>query len=204
PMALILASITVLIASGIWRYFKKEKYHDYSFFMSQGFYLLGMLGTLHFMKIDFDPTLRAVIFFGGILMAYLLYQKTKSTIVPYVMSSIFLVFYLTVLFAIHMNYTISSSLFSSLQLSVGAFLLLGTLHFMKIDFDPTLRAVIFFGGILMAYLLYQKTKSTIVPYVMSSIFLVFYLTVLFAIHMNYTISSSLFSSLQLSVGAFLL
>src|SRR5699024_7307586 len=59
------------------------------------------------------------------LMAYLLYQKTKSTIVPYVMSSIFLVFYLTVLFAIHMNYTISSSLFSSLQLSVGAFLLLG-------------------------------------------------------------------------------
>src|SRR5699024_1423619 len=60
-----------------------------------------------------------------ILMAYLLYQKTKSTIVPYVMSSIVLVFYLSVLFAIHINYTISTSLFSSLHLAVGEFLLLG-------------------------------------------------------------------------------
>src|SRR5699024_1272333 len=124
-MALILASITVLIASGIWRYFKNEKNHNYSVFMYQGFYFLVVLGTLHIKKIDFNPTLRTVILFGVILMADLLYQKTKSTIVPYVISSISLVFYLTVLFAIHMNYTISSSLFSSLQLSVGAFLLLG-------------------------------------------------------------------------------
>ncbi|MFD2130397.1 SCO7613 C-terminal domain-containing membrane protein [Pseudogracilibacillus auburnensis] len=124
PVGFIIASLVVLVASGGWRYFKKQRLYRPAFFVSQGFYLFGMFATFHLLHYDFNPTVRATIFFGGIVMAYLLYRKTTFIFTPYIVSSVTLVFYLTALYAIHGNVTITSELFHSLQLPVGALLLL--------------------------------------------------------------------------------
>ncbi|MFA1819740.1 hypothetical protein ACDX78_06005 [Virgibacillus oceani] len=124
PLALVLASIILLILTMIWHYVKREKYKNHTFYVSQGFYFTGMLLTMHFAYFDFDPTLRAVIVFGGIVMACLLYRKIKSAALPYVISSLSLMFYLTALYALHMEeLMISSQLVDSLQFPFGAFLL---------------------------------------------------------------------------------
>ncbi|WP_164219750.1 hypothetical protein [Virgibacillus sp. YIM 98842] len=124
PLPLVYASIALLIATGVWHYAKKEKYKNHTFYASQGFYYTGMLLTMHISYFDFDPILRAVIVFGGIIMAYLLYRKIKSPGLSYVVSSISLLFYLTALFALHVEeLMMTSSLVSSLQLPFGAFLL---------------------------------------------------------------------------------
>src|SRR5690625_3666877 len=124
PVTLVLASIILLILTVLWHYMKREKYKNHTFYVSQGFYFAGMLLTMHFAYFDFDPTLRAVIVFGGIVMAYLLYGKIKSVALPYVISSLSLLFYLTALFALHMEeLMIDSQLVYSLQFAFGAFLL---------------------------------------------------------------------------------
>jgi hypothetical protein len=124
PVALILASIILLILTVIWHFGKREKHKNHSFYAAQGFYFTGMLLTMHFAYIDFNPTLRAVIVFGGIIMAYLLYRKLKSAALPYVISSLSLLFYLTALFALHLEeMMVSTPLVNSLQLPFGGVLL---------------------------------------------------------------------------------
>ncbi|WP_372442889.1 SCO7613 C-terminal domain-containing membrane protein [Pseudogracilibacillus auburnensis] len=124
PVGFIIASLVVLVASVGWRFLKKQRLYHHAFFVSQGFYLFGMFATFHLLHYDFNPVVRATVFFGGIVMAYLLYRKTKWIFTPYIVSSVTLIFYLTALYAIHWNVTITSELFHSLQLSVGALLLL--------------------------------------------------------------------------------
>jgi hypothetical protein len=124
PLALVLASGILLMLTVIWHYVKREEYKNHTFYMAQGFYFTGMLLTMHISNFDFDPILRALIVFGGIIMAYLLYRKIKWSGLAYIIGSVSLLFYLTALFALHMEDLMVDSLFvSSLQLPVGAFLL---------------------------------------------------------------------------------
>ncbi|WP_106495729.1 hypothetical protein [Lentibacillus sp. Marseille-P4043] len=117
----VLAGLVVLLASFGWRQFKQKSYEEQAFYTAYGFYALGMLLTFNF---DFDSVLRAVIMLGGIGMAYLLYRKTKLLVVSHVVSGISLLYYITVLVAVHSQFHIQSEIFRSLQFVTGAVLLL--------------------------------------------------------------------------------
>lgn len=124
PLALVTASFIVLGIGMVWKYARKERFFSHSFFVAQGFYFIGMLGTFNLLKYDFDLTMRTLIVLGGVVMAYLLYLKTKWGVMPYVMSVVSLLFYITGLMAIHDHYMIESDLFIMLQLPLGAVMLL--------------------------------------------------------------------------------
>ncbi|WP_449354155.1 hypothetical protein ACUL41_12700 [Virgibacillus natechei] len=139
PLALVSASIVLLVMTVIWHYVKKEKYKNHAFYVSQGFYFTGLLLTMHFSRFDFNPTLRAIIVFGGIIMAYFLYRETKTAAFRYVISGVSLLFYLTTLFALHTEgMMVHSSFISSLQLPLGALLLFAVgLILRKYDLELT-------------------------------------------------------------------
>ncbi|QKY70136.1 SCO7613 C-terminal domain-containing membrane protein [Lentibacillus sp. CBA3610] len=117
----VLAGLVVLLASFGWKQVYRQAFAEHTFFTAYGFYGLGMWLTLTF---DFDAVLRSVIMLGGVAMAYLLYRKMGWMVVSYVVSGISLLFYMTVLYAIHSEMTIQSDLFQSLQFVIGAVLLL--------------------------------------------------------------------------------
>ncbi|WP_414672149.1 hypothetical protein [Lentibacillus sp.] len=119
----ILAGIIVLLVSFLWRQFQRKAFYDHGFFVSHGFYLLGMLMTFSFLFNDF---MRALIVLGGIGMAYLLYRKTKWVAMPYIISGLSMVFYLTIVYAIYTEFTIQTDLYHALQFVTGAGLLLST------------------------------------------------------------------------------
>ncbi|MFB4168839.1 hypothetical protein [Virgibacillus sp. JSM 102003] len=120
---LVLAGIIVLIVSIIWKRNKKKAFYDSSFFISQGFYAIGLIRTFLY---DFDDNFRALIVLGGVGMVYLLYRKTKWIVMPYLIGGVSLLFYFTVLYAVHTQFTIQSDLYQSMQFVVGSLLLLGT------------------------------------------------------------------------------
>ncbi|WP_010531893.1 hypothetical protein [Lentibacillus jeotgali] len=117
----VVAGLVVLLASFVWKQAHYHAFAAHAFFTSYVFYGLGIWLTFSF---EFDAVLRAVIMLGGVAMAYLLYRKTKWVAVPYVISGMSLLFYMTVLYAVHSEMTIQSDLFQSLQLVIGAVLLL--------------------------------------------------------------------------------
>ncbi|GAB3048299.1 hypothetical protein [Virgibacillus ainsalahensis] len=118
----VFAGITVLLISFLWRKRKQKIFSNHTFYAANGFYLLGMLMTFTF---EFPDPMRALVVLGGVGMAYLLYRKTKWKAMPYIVSGISLLFYFTVLYAVHMEFTIQSELFMSLQFIFGSVLLLG-------------------------------------------------------------------------------
>ncbi len=120
---LVLAGIIVLIVSALWKKNKMKTFYNSSFFVSQGFYAIGMVRTFLY---DFNDNFRALIVLGGAGMAYLLYRKTKWIVMPYLIGGLSLLFYFTVLYAVHTQFTIQSDLYQSLQFIVGSLLLLGT------------------------------------------------------------------------------
>ncbi|MFD1362408.1 hypothetical protein [Lentibacillus salinarum] len=117
----VLASLVILLASFGWKHINRMAFAEHAFFIAYGFYGLGMWLTFTF---DVDAVLRAVIMLGGVALAYLLYRKTGWTVVSYVVSGLSLLFYMTVLYALHAEMVIQSDLFQSLQFVVGAVLLL--------------------------------------------------------------------------------
>src|SRR5699024_5532610 len=101
----------------------QDGFSSSSFFMAQVAYLSAILGTLSIEQWGMDPILRSVIMLGGIIMAYLLYRHTKSRIIPYVMGSVTLLFYGSMLVALYDHFSITSELFISLQFPIGALLM---------------------------------------------------------------------------------
>ncbi|GAB4074647.1 hypothetical protein GCM10028778_21500 [Barrientosiimonas marina] len=126
PVPLVLASLSLLLATFIWQQLKRHSFSNQSFYVAQGFYLLAIFQTLSLTNLEFNPTLRYVIILGGVIMAYLLYRKVASAIIPYVMGLFTLLFYLSLLYALHDGYALTSELFISLQFAIGAFLLFVT------------------------------------------------------------------------------
>ncbi|WLD94213.1 hypothetical protein [Alkalihalobacillus sp. AL-G] len=118
---LIGGGIVLLLANIVWKSLKRDALSISAFFVSHGFYALGLVGAL---SLEVNDLVRSVIVLGGVGMALLLYRKTKWGAVPYVISSLSLLCYLTVLYAIHSEWNITSELFNSLQFVMGAFLLL--------------------------------------------------------------------------------
>ncbi|MTW85708.1 hypothetical protein F3157_08540 [Virgibacillus dakarensis] len=155
----VLAGIVVLLASFVWWQLKRKPYEEHSFYTANGFYLLGMVLTV---TLDFDAVIRAVIMLGGAVMAYLLYRKTNSTSVSYVVSGISLTFYIAVLFAIHSQMDIQSDLFNSLQFVIGAVLLL-IVGYMARKYDSNLTNSFWWAGhsflpfaLLASFLLFEE------------------------------------------------
>lgn len=119
----ILAGIIVLLVSFAWKQFTRKTFYDHPFFVSHVFYFIGMWLAFSF---QFNDRVRSLIVLGGIGMGYLLYRKTKWTAMPYIISGLSLLFYLTVLYAIDRQFTIQADLYQFLQFVLGAVLLLGT------------------------------------------------------------------------------
>jgi hypothetical protein len=74
------------------------KKNNPNFFLSQAFYLIGILYSFSF---PINDSLRVFIVSGGIAMAYLLYKQTKENLVTYYVTICSLVSYMTLLYAIH-------------------------------------------------------------------------------------------------------
>lgn len=119
----VLAGIIVLLASFLWKKWKRPSFCLHSFYAAEWFYATGVWLTFAF---TFDDSFRALIVLGGVGMAYLLYRKTRWKTMPYVISAISLLFHFTVLYAISTQFNIQSELYQSLKLVTGALLLLGT------------------------------------------------------------------------------
>lgn len=116
------AGISVLLVSFLWKKLKRDSFSKHSFFIANGFYLYGILLTF---TLYYDDFIRSLIIFGGIGMAYLLYQRTKWPVMPYVVSGVFLLFYLTFLNVLDIVFHIQVDLYYSLQFVIGTVLLLG-------------------------------------------------------------------------------
>lgn len=117
----VVAGLFVLLVSYLWKKLERSKFSKHSFFVANGFYAYGVLQTF---TPYYDDIIRALIVFGGIGMAYLLYRRTKWPAMPYVVSGISLLFYLTVVDVINALFHIQADLFHSLQFVMGSVLLL--------------------------------------------------------------------------------
>ncbi|MEC5423964.1 hypothetical protein QGM71_10725 [Virgibacillus sp. C22-A2] len=155
----VLAGLVVLLLSSIWRKMNQKDFNQNAFYTAHAFYFSGLLMTFTYM---FNDQLRALIVLGGIGMAYLLYRKTNWLGMSHIVSVLSLVFYFTVLYAVHMQFTIQSDLFHSLQLVLGAVLLLGTGLIIG-DKDRRLRRSFWWAGhlyfpisLLVTLLLYRE------------------------------------------------
>lgn len=117
----IAASIVVLLVSYLWRHFNRKDFYDHAFFISIGFYAIGVLMALGPGVNDF---LRPVIMLGGIGMAYLLYKRLGKAGLSYAVSGMSLTFYLMLLNLLQTQFNIQSNLYNELQFTFGAVLLL--------------------------------------------------------------------------------
>lgn len=121
-MNVILASFAVLGASYFWNTRKKKTFSQHALYISNMFYAFGMwlafFAPIHELN-------RSLIVFGGIGMAYLLYRKTNWDMLPYVVSSLTLMFYGTLLHAQSLHVTITFAGYHALKYVVGALLLFG-------------------------------------------------------------------------------
>ncbi|SDQ08690.1 hypothetical protein [Virgibacillus salinus] len=145
---LVLAGIIVLVISILWKKLKRKAFSENAFFVAQGFYVIGMMRTFLY---DFDDNFRALIVLGGIGMAYLLYRKTKWIVMPYLISGTSLLFYFTVLYAVHTQFNIQSDLYHSLQFVVGSLLLLGTGIFIGNEDRKIVKAFWWIGHIYLPF-----------------------------------------------------
>ncbi|MCF6138847.1 hypothetical protein [Pseudalkalibacillus berkeleyi] len=114
------SGIALLLGSAIWKVLKRDGYSTSAFFVSQVFYGLGLVASF---SLQVDLFLRAIIVLGGVGMALLLYQRTKWIVMPYVISGLSLLSYLTLLLAIHSEWRITSDILNSLQYVFGGALL---------------------------------------------------------------------------------
>ncbi|HEX6593257.1 MAG TPA: hypothetical protein VF095_01565, partial [Bacillota bacterium] len=121
-MNVMLASLVVLGASYFWSRRKKTYFSKHALYLSMIYYAFGLwmafFAPLHGVS-------RSIIVLGGIGMAYLLYRKINGGILPYVVSSLTLILYGTVLHALSMHVNISHDVYHALKYVVGALLLLG-------------------------------------------------------------------------------
>src|SRR5690625_6806123 len=86
-----------------------------------------------------------MIVFGSIAMSYLLNRRTKWPAMPYVVSGVTLLFYLTFLNVIDILYHIQADLYHSLQFVMGAVLLLGIALLIR-NWDKVLAKGFWWGG----------------------------------------------------------
>lgn len=119
-MGIVFGSIAVLAGSYIWKTMNQKKFAESSFYLAQIFYGIGIMESL-----DMEPVTSALITLGGIAMAYLLYQKTRWTAIPYVLASISLLFYFYLLNVIHDSVVTIPEVFEWFELLLGTILLLG-------------------------------------------------------------------------------
>ena len=117
----VLAGVVVLATSFLWKQLKRKTFYESSFFTAQVFYGLGIL--LVFTE-GVDAVLRTAVVLGGVGMTYLLYRKTKQIWTAYLISTLSLLFYLTVLYAVYINMNVPFSLYHQLQFIIGGVLLL--------------------------------------------------------------------------------
>src|SRR5690625_3547867 len=153
------AGIIVLLISFLWKILKRDSLSTHSFFVANGFYVYGI--WLSF-TLYYDALMRSMIVFGGIAMAYLLYRRTKWPAMPYVVSGVTLLFYLTFLNVIDILYDIQADLYHSLQYIMGAVLLLGIALLIR-NWDKVLAKGFWWGGhvylpfsLLYGYIMYQE------------------------------------------------
>src|SRR5690625_1061314 len=85
-----------------------------------------MIETLDVVIYANDPMTRVAVFFGGIVMAYLLYRKTKWVFTPYLVSVNALLFYLVILYASHQVFDLSMPLFITFQFTIASIILFAT------------------------------------------------------------------------------
>ncbi len=117
---LIGSSIVLLLLSLGWKLFHRNQFTAAAFFTSHLFYTFGLISSLALIVNDF---LRAAVILGGVGMGLLLYWKKRWTALPFVISSLTLLAYLSVLFAIQTQWSIRADLYQSTQYTVGAVLL---------------------------------------------------------------------------------
>ena len=153
------AGIIVLLISFLWKVLKRDLLSKHSFFVANGFYVYGICLTFTFY---YDAFMRSLIVFGGIVMAYLLYRRTKWPAMPYVVSGVTLLFYLTILNVIDILYDIQADLYHSLQFVMGAVLLLGIAWLIR-NWDKVLAKGFWWGGhvylpfsLLYSYIMYKE------------------------------------------------
>lgn len=115
----VIAGLTVLLVSFLWKQLNRETLSNHSFFVAHAFYAYGVLQTF---SPYYDVLIRALIVFGGIGLAYLLYRRTKWLAMPFIVSGMSLLFYLTTLYAINNLFMIETDLYNSLQFVVGSVL----------------------------------------------------------------------------------
>ncbi|WP_390355864.1 hypothetical protein [Virgibacillus halophilus] len=116
-----IASFLTLLASILWQRRNNRLFADYCFYTSEIFYLFAIAGTLTW---GFSPSLRVSIVSGGIVMAYLLYRKTKSRTASFAAGSTSLLFYLTTIYLMDVDLYIQSEMWQELRFLLGAVLLL--------------------------------------------------------------------------------
>ncbi|HAM79999.1 SCO7613 C-terminal domain-containing membrane protein [Ornithinibacillus bavariensis] len=121
-VGVIFGSLFVLTASYIWKKSSWINFSSSSFYTAQIFYGLGIIFSLSF---GLESITRAFIYLGGIGMAYLLYRKTNWAAIPYIMSSISVIFYFSVLVVLHTELTQIPTLFEWFEFVIGAIALLG-------------------------------------------------------------------------------
>lgn len=120
PPTAVIAGVLGLVISGFWRQRKAKAFYHHSFYVAQLFYYYGMIQTLDVIIYANDPLTRVAVYFGGIIMAYLLYRKTKWTFTPYLISTISLLFYLVVLYAGHQLFDLTMLLFVACQFTIAS------------------------------------------------------------------------------------
>ncbi|WP_047982833.1 hypothetical protein [Ornithinibacillus californiensis] len=137
---IIYGSLAVLAVSYLWKTINKANFSESSFYIAQLFYGLGILQS--FMS---EPTTRALITLGGIGMAFLLYRRTGWKAIPYVLSSIALLFYFSILNVIHDEVANLPSLFQWVEFVLGTilFLVVGWMIGKK---DQLLRSAFYWIG----------------------------------------------------------
>ena len=120
PPTTVVAGLIGLVISAFWRQRKESAFYNHSFYVAQLFYYYGMIEALDVVIYANDPLTRVAVYFGGIVMAYLLYRKTKWTFTPYLIGTISLLFYLVVLYAGHQLYDLSMPLFIACQFTIAS------------------------------------------------------------------------------------
>lgn len=153
------ASLIVLFVSFLWGRLGRGKFSKHSFFVAHAFYAFGVLQTF---TPYYSELIRSFIVFGGIGMAYLLYQRTKWFAMPYVVSGMSLLFYLTILNVINTLFNVQVVLYHSLQFVTGSILLLGVGLFIGRKDAKIMNSYWWTGhlylpfALLYSYLLYEE------------------------------------------------
>ncbi|WP_010093877.1 hypothetical protein [Ornithinibacillus scapharcae] len=121
PIQIVLGGLLVLFISYGWKSVKRNTFFIISFYVAQLFYGLGILNSL---GLGEDSLSRMLICIGGIVMAYLLYRQTKWFFVPFVLSSMTLISYLSLLVVIYEQVSVVPEWFQWVQFVLASILLL--------------------------------------------------------------------------------